>query len=143
MQELIDKTLNFVGHCGREEQDLPRKGREFEDTFNIRDKAHIKHTVSFVDNKCLHARHKDFAAFKLIEEAARRCDKNINTLHKLTILLGKGYAANQERHFELKIFSVKLDVFSDLRCEFARRANNQTSGHTRASTPLRELVHGR
>ena len=50
VQKRFRDALDFRRHCRREKQRLTRKRHHFADALNIGNKAHIEHTVGFVDH---------------------------------------------------------------------------------------------
>ena len=66
-QERVGDPLNFRCHGGREKQRLPRKGGQAENSFNIGDKAHVQHTVGFIDDHDLNAGQQQLATLEVIQ----------------------------------------------------------------------------
>ncbi len=88
-------------HRGGEKQRLAREGNQFADAFDVGNEAHIQHAVGFVDHQQFDAGEQEAATFKMIEQAAGRCDQHIDAAHQLGILIVEGDAADQQRHIEL------------------------------------------
>ena len=66
VEEGVGDPLNLGGHGGREEQGLAGFGRHLEDAFDVGDKAHVQHPVSFINDHDLHAGQQQFAAFEMV-----------------------------------------------------------------------------
>ena len=99
VQELIYQTFDLIWHRRREEQNLTCERRHVENFLDVWNEAHIQHTVSFIDNKGLNTRHQNFASLELVNQAARCRNQNVDTFHKLAVLLSEGNTADEEGHF--------------------------------------------
>ena len=134
--KLSCKPLDFGRHGRREEQRLPRERDELGDPLDVGDEAHIEHAVGFVDDEDLDAGEEKFAAFEMIEQAARRRDQDVGAAVELLQLLIKGDAADEERDRQLVVLAVADEVLLDLRREFTRRLQDQRARHARPGPAL-------
>ena len=138
MQEVVGDALDFRRHGGRKEQRLTGEGNQLADAFDVGNEAHVEHAVGFVDHQEFHAREQETAAFGVIEQAAGRCDQHVDAAHQFGILVAERYAADDEGDVELVVLAVLLEVLDDLRCEFARRFENERARHACPGTALFE-----
>ena len=66
--------------------------------FDIGDKAHIKHPVSFIDNQQLATIEQNLAAFEQVHQPARSSDQNIDALFQRLDLVAHLNTADQQSH---------------------------------------------
>ena len=136
MQELFGQLGDFRRHGGREEQGLTRKRNELADAFDVRNEAHIEHTVCFIDDENFNTGQEQLATLEMIEQATGCRDENIGTAFQLTLLFIERHAANQKGHVQPMIDAVFGEVLLDLRCEFAGRLQNERTRHARPRPTL-------
>ena len=74
---------------------------------------------------------QDLAALEEVEQPAGRCDQHIDAAIQLLQLVGEGFAADQQRHAELVVLAVELEILGDLRGKLARRLEDQRARHAR------------
>ncbi len=98
VQKLLRNPGNLGRHRGREKQGLPGEWRQLEDALDIGDEAHIQHAVGLVDDHDLNAGQHQFAALKMIQQAARCGDQNVNAPVDQAVLILEADAADQQRH---------------------------------------------
>ena len=79
-------------------------------------------------------------AFGMVEQAAGRGDQYVDAAQQLGVLIVERYSADDQRHVELVVFAVFLEVVGDLRREFARRLEDERARHARPRAAL--LQHG-
>ena len=68
----------------------------------------------------------------MIEQPTGCCNQNIDASVNQLVLLFEAHAANQQSFGQFAEFRIGVEVFSNLRGQFAGRAKNQTAGHARA-----------
>ena len=73
---------------------------------------------------------KQPAAFGVVEQAARRCDQDVDAARQFGVLVAEGDAADQECDVELLACAIAIEVFLHLRGEFARRLQDQGARHS-------------
>ena len=88
----------------------------------------------------LDAGEQQAAAFRMIEQASGRCDQHVDAAGELGVLVAERDAADHQRHVELLAGAVLVEVFLHLRCEFARRFEDQRARHPRPCAAF--LEHG-
>src|SRR3546814_15944969 len=72
-----------------------------------------------------------FAAFEKIEHPAGRGDQDVDAAVQLTDLVVEALAADQEGVVQLLVFTVELEILSDLRRQLAGGLQDQRSWHAR------------
>ena len=75
---------------------------------------------------------------EMIEQATGGCDQDVDAPIQQPVLVLEGNAADQQRHRELVVLAVDLEVLGDLRRQLPRRAEHQRSRHPRPGAALRE-----
>ena len=142
-EEFVGELLDRRRHRRREEQGLARLGQFGADFLDIGDEPHVEHPVGLVDHQHRTARQQDFPAAEQIHQPAGRGDQDVDALFERGGLVAHRYAADQQRHRELVIFAVFLEILSDLRGEFARRLKDQGARHPGAAAALAQNVDHR
>ena len=137
-QELGGQTANLRRHGGREKEGLADLGQQPDDALHIGHEAHIQHAVRLVDHQDLNVHQEDLAALEKIEQASRRGDQDLHAAVQLLLLLGQGGAAGQERHGELVVLAVELEVLGHLGRQLARRRDDQGAWHARLGSRRRQ-----
>ena len=79
-------------------------------------------------------------ALGMVEQAAGRGDQHVDAAQQLGVLVVERDAADDQRDVELVVLAVFLEMFGDLRGEFARRLEDERARHARAGAALFE--HG-
>ncbi len=72
----------------------------------------------------------------MVEKAAGSGDQHVNAAVDQLVLLFERDATDQQGFGELEVFCVCVEIFGNLRGQFARGAKHQAAWHTRTSTPL-------
>src|SRR3979409_335008 len=102
---------DFGGHRRREEQRLPRKWNHFADTFDIGNEAHVQHAVGFVDDEQFDAGEQKSAALGMVEQAAGRCDQDVDAAGQFGVLVAERNPADQQRDVEFLTGAVFVERF--------------------------------
>ncbi len=68
---------------------------------------------------------QDAAAVEHIHQSAGSGDQHVDAAVERLLLVAEGFAADQERHGQLVIATVFLEILGDLGREFAGRLENQ------------------
>ncbi len=131
VQELAGDALDLRRHGGGEEQGLARERDQLADALDVGDEAHVEHAVGFVDDQELDAGEQQPSALEVIEQATRRRDQHVDAAHELHVLIVERDAADDQRDVELLLGAVFDEAFFDLRCEFARRFEDERARHPR------------
>ncbi len=86
---------------------------------------------------------QDAAALELIEHAAGRGDQHVGAAIEHLVLVLEGDAADQQGHVEPVVLAVFLEILGDLRGEFARRLEDEGTGHAGpGTTAFKQGQHG-
>ena len=79
----------------------------------------------------------------MIEQAAGRRDQHVDALLERALLILEAHAADQQRHIELVVLAVNVEILSDLGGQFARRLQDQRTRHAHLGAALgQDLDHG-
>ena len=89
------KFLNIIRQGRGKKQGLTHPRQQTHDLFNVRNKAHIKHAISFINHQNFDIIEQHFTTLKMIQQATGGGDQNINAFAQCGILVGKADAANQ------------------------------------------------
>ena len=68
----------------------------------------------------------------MIEQPTGCCNQHIDASVNQLVLLFEAHAANQQSFGQFAVFRIGVEVFSNLRGQFAGWAKHQTAGHSRA-----------
>ena len=113
---------------GGEQQSLTIARRRFHDGFDVIDKAHVQHTVGFVQNQHFQTIKINFTALHQIHQTARRGDNQVNRFAQSTGLVAERCAADNADSTEpTHIFSIRQRVFFHLSRQFAGRGQYQSA----------------
>ena len=137
-QERVSDALDLGRHRGGEKQRLTGKGRQVKDTLDIRDEAHVEHPVGFVHDHDLHASEQQLAALEMVQQAARRCDQNIDAPVNELVLLLEADTADQQRLGQFGVLGVDVEILGHLCCQFTGRRQNEAPRHPRPGAPALE-----
>ena len=100
------------------------------DFLDVGDEAHVEHPVRLVDDEQVAAVEHDLAAAEQVHQPARRRDQHVDALFQRLDLVAHRDAADQQRHRELVILAVFLEILGDLR----RRARGSARGSASAAS---------
>ena len=142
-QEAVGELLDRRRHRRREQQRLAVGRQLGADMLDIRDKPHVEHAVSLVDHQQVASGEQDLAAFEQVHQPARRRDQYVDAFVERLDLIAHLHAADQQRHLEVVVLAVLLEILGDLRGEFARRLEDQRARHHRATAAMRQNVDHR
>ncbi len=140
MQEGTDDALDFRRHGRGEEQGLAGERHQLADALDVGNEPHVEHAVRFVDHQELDAGQEEPPALVMIEQAARRCDQHVDAARELDVLVVERHAADQQRHVELVVDAVLVEVILYLRGQFSRRLKDERARHAGAGAAM--LQHG-
>ena len=142
-EEAVGQALYLRRHGRGEEQGLTQRRQGGDDALDVGDEAHIEHAVGFVDHQDLDVVQQDAATLEMVEQPARRGDQDVGAAFEGTFLVGEAHAADQQRHVELVVLAVDLEVFGHLGGQFAGRLEDERARHPRLRPAFRENVdHG-
>ena len=142
-QELGGELLDRRRHRRREEQGLAALGQLRADFLDVGDEPHVEHAVGLVDDQQVAAVEHDLAAPEQVHQPARGRDQHVDALFERLDLVAHLHAADQQRHRELVIFAVFLEILRHLRGELASRLEDQAARHARAAAALGQDVDHR
>ena len=143
VQELVRQLLDRRRHGRGKQQSLALCRQPGADRLDIGDESHVEHPVGLVDHQQVAAGEQDVTAIVQVHQAARRRDQHIDALFQRLDLIPHRHAADQQRHRELVILAVFLEILSDLRGEFARRLEDERARHAGAAAALGQNVDHR
>jgi hypothetical protein len=144
VEESVGEPVDFRRHGRGEEKRLARERYELDDPLDVRDEAHVEHSVGLVDDEEFDARQQELAALEMIEQPARRADEHVDAARDLGILVAERDAADQERDRQSMIDAVLVEALFHLRREFARRLEDERAGHAGPGATAFELCeHGK
>ena len=102
---LVEQTLgqltNFVAEGGREKQTLLFLRHHGQHFFNVMDKAHVQHTVGFVQHKHLHGRQIQHALLGQVEQTAWSGHQHVYAALEFVDLRVKAHTAKNNRRANL------------------------------------------
>ena len=142
-QEAVGQLLDRSRHRRRKQQRLPCRRQFGTDILDVGNEPHVEHAVRLVDHQQLAAVEEDLAPFEKIHQSAGRGDEHVDAFFQRLQLIAHGNTADKQRHVELVIATILLEIFGNLRGQFARRLQDQRPGHPRAAPPLGQNVDHR
>jgi hypothetical protein len=142
-QELVGQLLDRRRHGRAEQQGLALRGQLGADFLDVGDEAHVQHAVGFIDHQHVAAVEHDLAALEQVHQPPGRRDQHINAALQRLHLIAHLHAADQQRHLEIMVLAIFLEILGDLRGQFARRLQNQAARHQRAAPSMRQNVDHR
>jgi hypothetical protein len=86
---------------------------------------------------------QDLAALEQVHQAARGRDQHVDALFERGDLVAHVHAADEQRHRELVVFAVLLEILGDLGGELARRLEDQRARHARPAAAMGQNVDHR
>ena len=89
------------------------------------DEPHVEHAVGFVKNQKFHVFQGHRLLPQVIQKTPRRRNEEVHAAGKGLNLRIDADAAEDERGFKRRVGGVRLEVFVDLRREFAGRSEDQ------------------
>ena len=79
----------------------------------------------------------------MVEQATRSGDQHVDALLERAFLVIEAHAADQQRHVELVVLAVDVEVFGHLGGQFARRLQDQRTRHAHLGAALgQDVDHG-
>ena len=118
-QQAAGKAGDLLRHGGREEQVLALLRQHAGDLADGVDEAQVEHLVDFVEDEDFDLGERQGAALDEIDEAARRCDEDIDAAAQDFDLLADRDAAENHGAGDLQVAAIGLEAFGDLRGELA------------------------
>jgi hypothetical protein len=118
-------------------------GQLLADELDVGDEAHVEHAVGLVDHQQVAAGEQDLAALEQVHQPARGGDQHVDALVERLDLVAHLHAADQQRHLEVVVGAVLLEVLGHLHRQLARRLEDQRARHARAAAAVAEDVDHR
>jgi hypothetical protein len=143
LQEAVGQPLDLRRHGRGEEQGLPQLRQVAHDPLDVGDEAHVEHAIGFVDHQHLDVVQQHLAALEVVEQPARRGDQHVDALLERALLIVETHAADQQRHAELVVLAVHVEVLGDLGSKLARRLQDQRARHAHFSAAAGQNVDHR
>ena len=125
VQDAPGKLPDLVGEGCRKQQVLAPGRQQLQDTAYIVDKAHIQHTIGFVQHQDFYFVKTHFALLVKIEQAAGCGDQNIHALAQRGDLRVDFYPTEHHRRFERQVLAVGDHALLYLGSQFASGSNDQ------------------
>ena len=127
-QEVAGEGADFLWHGGREEQVLTF-ARQVGDQFaDVVDEAHVEHAVGFVEDEDFRFGEIDGALIDEVEQAAWRCDQDIDAVSHDLLLLVFADATEDGGDVQIHKAAIGLEIVGDLGCKFTRRGQDEGTG---------------
>ena len=142
-EEAVGQLLDDRRHRRGKQQGLPLRRKLGADMLDVRDEAHVEHPVRLVDHQHAAAVEQDLAAPEQVHQPTRRRDQHVDALFQRLHLIAHLHAADQQRHRELVVLAVDLEILGDLCRQLARRLQDQAPRHQRAGAAMRQNVDHR
>ena len=139
-QELVRQLLDHRRHGRAEQHGLAGGGQLRTDRFDIGNEPHVEHPVRFVDHQQVATGQQDLAAFEQVHQAAWGGDQHVNAVLQRLDLIAHLHAADQQRHLQIVVLAVFLEILCHLRGEFAGRLQDQAARHQRAAAAMCQNV---
>ncbi|CCK01729.1 hypothetical protein BN129_172 [Cronobacter sakazakii 701] len=125
MQQFFRQRFNVVGEGRGEEQVLTLRRQFRQHAADIVNKAHVQHTVGFIQHQHFHLIELHRVLMFEIEQTTRRCDKHVHAAAQFHHLRVDAHAAKHDQRADVEIFAVFAHVLAHLGCEFTRRGQDQ------------------
>ncbi len=143
VRNLSASFLIGAGMVAEKSKRLPGLGQLGADFLDVGDEAHVEHPVRLVDDEQAAAVEHDLAAAEQVHQPPGRRDQHVDALFQRLDLVAHLHAADQQRHGELVMLAVFLEILGDLGGELAGRLEDQRARHAGAGAALREDVDHR
>src|SRR3546814_9345706 len=99
------------------------------DFLDIGDEPHVEHPIGLVDHEQIARGQEDVAAPEQVHQPPRRRDQHVNALFVRLYLIAHRDAADQQRHRELVIAAVFLDILRSEEHTYEHQSSIHTSYH--------------
>ena len=127
IEQLVRQIDNVLGEGGREQQVLAFGRQLGDDLFDVMDKAHVEHAVSFVEYQNLDLREVDGLLAHQIQQATRAGDQDIQAGGDGFHLRVGADAAEDTGGFQRQFGGVGADAVVHLGGQFAGRGQDQNA----------------
>ena len=107
-------------------------GEQAQDPLDVGHEAHVEHPVGLVEHDDVDAAQQHLAAVEPVEQAAGRGDQDVDALLQRLLLVAHADAADQQRHGQVEILAVDLEV---LRPSGSRARASARGSASAASAP--------
>src|SRR5438270_4086537 len=125
--ELVRQFFDLTRERRGEHQRLPFLRQRFHDPSNRRKKAHVQHSIRFVEHKKLDTRKIGHSLIHQIDQPAwRRYDK-IDTGSQRRDLRTFAHSAVNRGHAQRNMFGVSAHILFDLHHQLSRRRDDQSA----------------
>ena len=112
-------------HCGREQHGLSAGGEHCDNSFNVREEAHVEHFVGFVHNEYPYAAQIEIATTGKVKYSPGGSHYNIDSGFE-GIDLGLNCAtAVHGQDANVEVLAGNFEIGCNLGCEFAGRTDNE------------------
>ena len=125
-QVLLRQAANRRWHGGGEQSHLAVVWRRFHHGFDVFDKAHAQHLVSFVEHQAGQGGKIERALGQVVNHPARGTDDKLDAITQCTQLRTVIHATTEADDAHVRILvAVTAKGFRHLQCQFARRRQHQ------------------
>ena len=129
-EQVVGQLADFVAEGGREQQALFVARHQSQHFFHVMDKAHVQHTVGFIEHQDLHLAQIQHALLLQVQQAAGGGDQQVHAFFELGDLRVHAHTAKDDGAGEFEVLAVGADRFFDLRGQFAGGGQHQgTNAH--------------
>jgi hypothetical protein len=127
VENFLYQTTNIFGHSGREQQGLMLTGQASDNIADIGQKAHIEHTVGFINNEYLYPRQVKGAFQEMIQQTSGTAYNQFNSpAEAANLVLHVNPAVNGDS-MQASLETKLIDCFAGLFRKFAGGGNDQDS----------------
>ena len=127
VQQLVGELLDLAGEGRREEKILAlfARGQERHDPLDVRDEAHVEHTIGFVEHEDFDLPEIDALLLDVVEQSAGCRNQDLDAAADDSKLLLDVDAAEHDCRAQLRVLAVGAKRFLDLHRELARGGEDQ------------------
>ena len=125
IQQLVGQVFDLIREGRGKQQVLALLWQQGQHLLDIVDKAHVEHAVGLVEDQHFHVIQFEGALPHVIEQATRRGDQYIDAFLERADLRVDLHPAENDRGFQIQVFTVGLHRLADLCGQFPGRGQHQ------------------
>ncbi len=142
VQQAVGQRLDVVREGGREQQVLAPQRQQGQHLADVVDEAHVQHAVGFVQDQDLDLRQVDRALARVVQQAARGRDQDVDAVLEQLDLRIDADAAEDHGRVQVGVLAVQAHAFLDLGRELAGRGQHQGADDARRGLVALGGAHG-